>query len=353
MYGFQRALIAAMGGLYLALPALGWLAQAKPTSPLAEPIDSEISQLKSTKAKPNLYKQAEQELPADYYVLYRVIERLARANGLDKTPWRVYISPKYDINAYATEVNKLAFFSGLLDMLDGDNNAIACVAGHEMAHHTQNHIPVSTAQRQQIVQQLRQEAIQEVAAEQKDLREDLQRMNVGGWVTGQAVSLGSLIRGSGGIPIFFGNILGAVLQGQRQRRLEDAVKRIDQIAAEKEASIRQQWKDLSHRHEHEADKFGYQYMVRAGFKPEGCITVMTVLNRLPQSLMPSETHPAPSDRIATLQVLGSQYPTATLVAEGRKYLAASPKPLTYNLSRDGVSLRINSKSGSNKGGFPE
>lgn len=352
MNSFNKILVTALGGLTLALSTTGLPAQAKPTSLVAQtnPVDS--SQVKSTKTN-NFYKQAEAQLPKDYYVLYRVVERLARANGLDSSPWRVYVSPKYDINAFATEANLLAFYSGLLDMIDGDTSAIACVAGHEMAHHTQSHIAVGEAQRQQILQRLRQEAVQEVAAEQKDLQGDLMNNAIGTWITGQAGSLGSLIQGSGGIPGIIGNIIGSVLQGQRQQRLERAAKQIQQIYAEKETNVQKQWSELSHKQEFEADRVGYQYMVRAGFKPEGCLTVMTVFNRLPGSQTPGETHPLTTDRIAALKALSAQYPTATLVAEGRKYLAASPNPLTYNESRDRVSLRINSKSGSQSGGdFP-
>jgi predicted Zn-dependent protease len=352
MIKVKQILLATIAGLSLGLLSESLPAQAKPMRTQAEPMDLKIAQAKSPKAN-DFYKQAEKQLPEDYYVLYRVVERLARANGLDISPWRVYISPKYDINAFATQVNLLAFYSGLLDMVHGDNDAIACVAGHEMAHHVQNHIALGEAERQKILQQKRTEAVQEVAAEEQDLRDSLLAMDVGSWVTGQASSLGSLIQGSRGIPGFVGAIVGSVLQGQRQRRLENAVKRIEQIAAEKEVKIRKEWSELGHRQEFEADKLGYQYAVRAGFKPEGCLAVMNVLNRLPGSQTSGETHPTPSDRMNALKALASQYPTATLVAEGRKNLTTSSKPLTYDLSRDQISLRISSKSGTSKGGFPE
>ncbi|MDX2228030.1 MAG: M48 family metalloprotease [Leptolyngbyaceae cyanobacterium bins.349] len=351
---WQNTLLSAIAGAGVILGSEGLPAQAEPAQARTIPVELQLAQAKPTKAS-EFFKQAEKRLKdyPDYYTLYRVVERLSRANRLDGSPWRVGISTKYDINAYATQVNLIVFYNGMLDMLSGDNDAIACVAGHEMAHHTQNHIPVSEAQRQKVLQQLRSEVIQEVAAEQEDLRNDLQRINTGSWVTGQAASLGGLIRGAGGIPGLVGTFIGAALQGQRQRRLEDAVKRIEQISAEKEAKMQKEWSDLSHRHEFEADKLGYQYMVRAGFNPEGCLTVMNLLNRLPGSQIPGETHPAPTDRMAGIKSLSSQYPTATLVAEGRKNLAASPQPLTFDIARDDRSLRIDSKAGSKKGGFPE
>jgi beta-barrel assembly-enhancing protease len=350
----KRALLSAIAGVGFVLVSEGLPVQAKPVQSQTIPTDFKLAQAKPTQAS-EFFKQAETRLKnyPDYYTLYRVVERLSRANRLDGSPWRVGISTKYDINAFATQVNLIVFYNGMLDMLSGDNDAIACVVGHEMAHHTQNHIPVGEAQRQKTVQQLRSEAIEEVAAEQEDLRKDLQGLNTGSWVAGQAASLGGLIRGSGGVPGLLGGLIGSAIQGQRQRRLADAVKRIEQISAEKEAKIRKEWSDLSHQHEFEADKIGYQYMVRAGFKPEGCLTVVNLLNRLPGSQTPGESHPSPADRLAAMKTFSSQYPTATLVAEGRKNLAASPQPLTFAVARDDSTLRIDSKAGSKKGGFPE
>jgi beta-barrel assembly-enhancing protease len=317
-------------------------------APTFEPlisIETEVAQVKQ--AKPDaFYQKAKKELPPDYYTLYRVVERLARANGLDNQPWRLAIPQTYDINAFATELNLLAFYNGLLDQIDGDPDAIACVVGHEMAHHTQKHIPVSTAERERILQQIRQEAVDEVAAEQADLKADLEGLNIGTWVSGNAGQFADRIIGTGGAGGLIGNVVGGIFQGKRQRRLERAVKRIEEISATKEAKLKNEWRELSHRHELEADKVGYLYMVRAGFKPQGCTTLLNVLERLPHSQISNDTHPLSRDRIAAINALSSEYPTAKLVSEGKAKLAASPKPLTYGLSRDRASLRINSKSGS-------
>jgi beta-barrel assembly-enhancing protease len=320
-----------------------------PTSEPLVPIATEVAQVKQ--AKPDAFYQAAKKkltdalgerLGNDYYTLYRIVERLARANGLDNRPWRVAIPQTYDINAFATNVNLLAFYNGLLDQIDGDPDAIACVAAHEMAHHTQKHIPVGKAQRERTLQQLRQEAVDEVAAENADLKADLDGLNIGAWVNG---NVGQIV-GSGSAGGLLTNVIGGVIQGNRQRRLRKAAKRIEEISAEKEAKLRNEWRELSHRHELEADKFGYIYMVRAGFKPQGCITLLNVLEQLPDSHFSSDTHPLTSDRIAAINALSAEYPTAKLVNEGKAKLAANAKPLTYDVSRDDVSLRINSRAGS-------
>lgn len=343
----RNLMIGILSCLLLTIISTAQIAQSTP-APTSDPfasIATEVAQVKQ--AKPDaFYQAARKKLGDDYYTLYRVVERLARANGLDNQPWRIAIPQTYDINAFATDINLLAFYNGLLDQIHGDPDAVSCVVGHEMAHHTQKHIPVSTAERGRILQQIRQEAVDEVSAEQADLKADLERLNVGTWISGNAGVFADRIIGTGGIGGTIGNIVGGIFQGNRKRRLERAVQRIEEISAEKEAKLKNEWRELSHRHELEADKFGYLYLVRAGFKPQGCVTLFSVLERLPASQISNDTHPLARDRVAAINALSSEYPTAKLVNEGKAKLAASPKPLTYERSKDGISWRINSRSGS-------
>ena len=292
------------------------------------------------------FNRARQELPEDYYILYRVMERIARANQLDNLPWRLYISPEYNVNAFATDVNLVAFYNGLLDRIDGDPDAIACVVGHEMAHHTENHIAVGGAEREEILEQLRAEAFEEVAAEEEDLREDLEELGAGEWVSsGAGAILGSAVGGTEGALIQGGlSALGGVFGDSKEERVQEAAERIDAIYAEKEAQLLLEWQELNHSQEFEADELGYIYMTRAGFDPQGCQTVMTLLSRL--GVTASETHPATPDRISAIDGFATEYPQADLVREGNSNLAASPTPLTYDLARDEATLRIDSRSGS-------
>ncbi|MGH2414506.1 MAG: M48 family metalloprotease, partial [Microcystaceae cyanobacterium] len=126
------ALFAALSGMLLqtALPT-----EAKPQKP----------QQQAPSQTQDIYQKAKKELPEDWYVIYRVIERIARANGLDNNPWRVVVVPEYTINAFATEVNLIAIYSGIIDQLAGDSSAIACVVGHEMGHHIKRHIAMGEA----------------------------------------------------------------------------------------------------------------------------------------------------------------------------------------------------------------
>lgn len=294
----------------------------------------------------DFYSQARADLPEDYYLLYRLIERMSRANALDDRPWRVMAVPEYDINAFATNVNLLAFYDGLLDQIHGDPSALACVVGHEMAHHTEEHIALSAAQRELRLQELRQEAVDEVAAEEEDLSDDLQEMAAGEWAAGSAGSLVDQIANTGGIGGALGGLISGQIRNSRQRRLKKAAERVEEIYAEKEETFLAEETERSHAHEFEADEIGYQFMVRAGFSPQGCITVMEALNRIPGSQTAGVTHPATPDRISALEAMSTTYPRAQLEAEGDANIASNPTALTYDLSRDGSSLRINSRSGS-------
>lgn len=324
----------------------GMTARAASIESTDSQLDAEtIAQAKPTNAETD-FSQAREDLPGNYYTLYRIMERISRANQLDNLPWRVYVAPEYDVNAFASDVNLISFYSGLLDRVHGDPDAIACVVGHEMAHHTENHIAMGTAEREETLARVRAEAFEEVAAEEEDLRGDLEELGVGEWVTGGAGAIiGSTVGGTEGALLQTGiNVVRGIFGSSKQERVQEATERINTIYTEKEAELVQEWQELSHTQEFEADKIGYTYMVRAGFDPQGCQTVMTVLSRL--GVTESQTHPAIPDRISAIDGLATEYPKANLVAEGNSNLAANPTPLTYNLSLDDASLRIDSRTGS-------
>lgn len=320
--------------------------QAKSVTDVIDAKD-QVSLLKSSNDE--FYNQAREALSPpradeNYYVLYRIVERISRANQLDSRPWRVAIVPSYDINAFATDVNLIAFFTGLIDQIYGDPNALACVVGHEMAHHTEQHIALSAAQRETRLQELRQEAIDEVAAEEEDLSDDLQEMAAGEWIASGVGTIADRVVSTGGLGGLVGRVVSGQIQRDRQRRLEAAAERVQQIAAEKEAQFLAEETERSHSNEFEADEIGYQYMVRAGFDPQGCITVMEAISRIPGSQTAGITHPSTPNRIAALRSMSTTYPTASLRSEGDANIAANPTALTYGVT-NGM-LRVNSRAGS-------
>ncbi|MEC4803274.1 MAG: M48 family metallopeptidase [Jaaginema sp. PMC 1079.18] len=140
-----------------AILALNFTPGLRPKAIAAEtpetPAVTETETETETETFDNIYDQAKAELPDDLYVLYRIVERIARANNLDEHPWRVILANDDEINAYASEANLIVMHFGLLDQTAGDASALACVVAHEMAHHTHQHAAIWTSQ----VEELREE----------------------------------------------------------------------------------------------------------------------------------------------------------------------------------------------------
>ena len=299
------------------------------------------------------FEQARQELTSedgvdDYYVLYRIVERIARANGLDERPWRVRLSQEYEVNAYASELNTLTFMAGLLDQVHGDNAAIACVVGHEMAHHTQDHIPLRVEVGTRL-EQLLAEAEAEAVAEIQAARQQQATNSAIGGIIGRVV--GGAIGGYEGAVV--GGTTQDVLADMSDSQRQEAEARASEIYQEKVAALNAEYSVILQSQEYESDEYGFKYIVRAGFDPQGCLRVMGVLDQLQHSRLPSFSHPNPADRIQRLNELNTPNNVNTLVSEGQTYLARSPQPLKYSPSRDGISLRIESRYGTSGSGFPE
>jgi beta-barrel assembly-enhancing protease len=284
-----------------------------------------------------LYEQARRELPENIYVVYRIVDRLARANGLDQTPWRVQAIKEYNVNAFATEINLIALYTGLMDQLAGDASGIACVVGHEMAHHTQRHQAMGKMAKTQLLDQYRREA---EAAAQKEVNEAQSE------ATSTALG-GTLLQSFGGLLGGWGSattsVLGSAAGRGAQNRMAESQRNVQAIVALKEQELAQKMAENERNQEFEADRFGYQYMVRAGFDPEGCFRVMEVLGRTPAAEFDT-THPATRKRVEQLKALMQDYPAHQLAREGQQSLGGT-RPLSYSISEDGTSLRVNSRHG--------
>ena len=288
----------------------------------------------------DIYQQAKEELPEDWYLIYRIVDRIARANGLDNLPWRIVVMPEYNVNAFATGANLIAVYGSMLDMLEGNSSAIACVIAHEMGHHLERHTVLGEEEKAQLIAQIQEEAEAEVAQEIADAQANANTTS----------TVGTVIRIGGGIFGDIGSILGGVagniLENESRQRVTKAQERLEEIVVLKTEELEQSWVEDSRQQELAADKSGYLYSVRAGFKPEGCLKVMEVLDRLPggETEYGSKNHPMPSQRKEEIQALMTQYLPQTLVAQGKENLSGNQKPLNYSFSEEQKSLRINRRS---------
>ena len=124
-----------------------------------------------------------------------------------------------------------------------------------------------------------------------------------------------------------------------------AIARAEEIYNERVEEIDNEYSGVLHAQEDEADRVGYEYIVRAGFSPDGCVRAMSLLTRTETSLLPSMTHPNPEDRLAEINGLNTASGNQALVAQGEVNLSRSSSPLEYGVGRDGASLRVESRFG--------
>ena len=70
-----------------------------------------------------------------YYRVYRIAERIIRANKLDYQVWRIGIKRESeDINAFAVNGNYIELYTSTIDSFIDNDDALAEVIGHEIAH---------------------------------------------------------------------------------------------------------------------------------------------------------------------------------------------------------------------------
>lgn len=241
-----------------------------------------------------LYQKAEIELSKQNYTLYRIAERLIRANKLDEIPWRLYIPVNNgEFNATASERNLITIYPILYDSYAGNVSALAFIVGHEMAHNYLNHYSRLT----KIVKTAQKSLNEEIENKQK--RPD--------WLDPMS-----------GHP-------------QTQEIIQSKETKDEEILA------------ITRQIEYEADKYALIYMLKAGFNPEKAIESLEFFYKDEHTLdNESTTHPITINRIHQIKILLKNLKLTELKNEGLINLKNS-HALTYEKSLDKKSIRINSK----------
>lgn len=75
----------------------------------------------------------------DYYKIYRITEKLIRANNLDYINWRIGVSRSTEVNAYSTDTNYININTGTIDNFLDNDDALAMIIGHEISHNLLGH----------------------------------------------------------------------------------------------------------------------------------------------------------------------------------------------------------------------
>jgi beta-barrel assembly-enhancing protease len=282
-----------------------------------------------TTAASSIYQQAKEKLPSDLYAIYRIVDRIARANEIDSHPWQVKIVRKYDAYGFASEENLITIPSSVLNQLVGDSSALACLIGHEMGHHVKRHTGVSETQKAEWLTKIKEETEQEVLGTKKTSSAESTVSYVGGAIANHV------------LPGFLGNIVNGVLEKRNTNRAEQAEKRIKEIIAQKTEDLNQRLALQSKEQELEADQMGYLTSTRAGFEPEGCLRALNILAKTSEF---ETAIPPTALRIESLKDFMTKNPPQTLAKEGETRISAT-QPLTYDLPKNSESLKINSRHG--------
>lgn len=295
-----------------------------------------FSNVLTTKVKASsenyIYQNAKTQLPPDFYAIYRIVDRLARANEYDTRPWQIVRSAKYDTQGFAKNANLIAIYNGALEQLGGDASALACMISHEMAHHKQRHQVITNVEKAQLIAQIREEAAKTVLSRKRK--------------TSPVTAVGDFVvrRVIGGT---IGTVVGGVLDNRSNRRFRKAQRRINAIVEKKTAELEENIEKQSREDEFEADKIAYLASVKAGFDKQGCLRAMSVLNRTP-GVKFDDNHPTVKERITAIKAVMKEFKNESLVEEGKDKLLQT-QPLTYNLSANQTSLRVNSRHGASVG----
>lgn len=102
--------------------------------------DEDYSKIKKSFTVRSIDNYNSQAKGEDYYKIYRIAERIIRANKLDYMNWRIgmYRDSK-NPNAYNTNLNYIAISTSLYDSFYDNEDALAFIIGHEIGHSLLGH----------------------------------------------------------------------------------------------------------------------------------------------------------------------------------------------------------------------
>lgn len=75
----------------------------------------------------------------DFYKIYKVAERIIRANNLDYLNWKITVEKDTSFNASSGEMNSITINTGAYDTFSTNEDALALLIGHEIAHSVLGH----------------------------------------------------------------------------------------------------------------------------------------------------------------------------------------------------------------------
>ena len=267
------------------------------------------------------YAAAKKSLNSDYYILYRIVDKLARANNVATGSWRVRISEQYALNGFADEANLIVVPRPAMSQLQGDADALACMVGREISHHIRKHNAIGPAERAALKNQIQAEAAAAAQANENSKK---------GWGMGLGI---------------LGGVFGVNTGGIQSAVNANTDRATAKMIADKEAELNKRIAETSARIDKEADEDAFVYLARAGRDPKGCIRYLDVISRDPKAEA-DPSRPQIPGRIQSYRDFIDRESATKYKTEGTGNLSRNAKPLTYAIADNGSSLRIDSTKGS-------
>ena len=78
------------------------------------------------------------EYSSEHRMVQRVLNRLIPHSGLENEPWEIHVIDEDQKNAFVIPGGKVFVFRGILDVC-GNDDGLAAVLGHEIAHNVAHH----------------------------------------------------------------------------------------------------------------------------------------------------------------------------------------------------------------------
>jgi hypothetical protein len=287
--------------------------------PLLLPLTS-TAEAWSAEALPKQYQAAKKDLGVEYYFLYRVVEKLSRANNLTDNAWNVRLTDAYAMNTFAEGANLIAIPRSELQKLTGDVDAMACMVAREMAHHIRKHKAIGPQEQQALKTAIQEEAKQKVQRNQRSKAGWGALLGIASGVTG--IQMDSL-----------SNAISSNTDTATAKMIQDM-----------EAELAQRIAETSARIDKQADEDAFLYLTRAGRDPKGCIRYLDTISRVPGS-EPDPNNPQIPGRIQAYRDLVDKESPTKFKKEGQANLSRNSTPLSFQLASDKTYLIINNRRG--------
>lgn len=233
------------------------------------------------------YSAIKPQLTEEQYKIYRVVEKILRANNLEYQNWRVGfdLNPE-EINASSSTANLILISSALYDSLNQNQDAMALVASHEIAHFLLGHQQKSLENNYKIQQaQASAYNMDDNAAQQRDTA----NMN-----TMYGYNQAALANGLASLSYS----LGAAME-------QNAINNIYKQEREQE---------------YQADAEATELMTRAGYNVQTGLEGFKFLSAIPSYYTARSTHPPMTERIANIHNQFAALDENGLINEGRSNL---------------------------------